>query len=105
MTIKNIKYALQRAIRGYDKRIELGYGLEQHVINSMPGLKRFCERAIKQCSVSKDQINIFKKTIKLIDDYDEICSRSIDDFNPDDYDKAEEKMLKFVFKNYNRYWD
>ena len=90
-----IKWSIQRAYRGYDDRIELGYGADLLIIDALPRIKRFCLRYIfenQQNTYNKKKINICSKTINLID--------SLED-NPDSL----EEVIKYIGSHICWYWD
>lgn len=97
--LQELKFAWQRAVRGYDDTIKYGYGFEYYIVRAMPGLKEFCKRALKEKSV--DDKALLNKTIKLIDKYDKACN----DWNISGMEKTEKEMVKYVFENVDKYWD
>jgi len=85
---KDLKFAWQRAVRGYDDRIEKGWGAEILILNALPGIKKFCKRQLALENIDEGRAKIFRKTIKLIDDGNDI-----------------DGIVRYICKNIGIYWD
>lgn len=94
-----IKWAYQRVVRGYDDRVR--WGFDEYFLQVMPALREFCVDYIngEGSKWNPKRTKIFKKTIKLIDDY----------INDEEYWNSTEsssvKLLTYVGKNSGYYWD
>lgn len=99
-SLKCIKYAYQRVVRGYDDRIT--WGFDGYFLAIIVPLKEFCENYLKdneRCAWNEKRVEIFKKTLVLIKNYED---------KKDDWmnsGKAAEKLFGYVGKYIGWYWD
>lgn len=103
-TYNNIKFALQRAFKGIDKRISKGWGVQEYFADTIPEIKEFCQRYLNETDLSlksnQKKNNVMIKTLELIKDYEEMPE--------EDYYKPESAMTKlfsFIVNNIGYYWD
>ena len=96
-----IKYALQRAIRGYDERIEKGWGADILICDAIPGIKKFCENELKTIPKkgNEERVAIFKETIKLINNYNKRNKNW--KIEIDSYDE----MIDYIGSHIRWYWN
>ena len=76
--IKEIKYAYQRVVRGYDDRIywDMGAYFSQFI----PAIKKFCENELKYYDkhLNENRFKVYKETLKLIRKVDKSSCKNID---------------------------
>lgn len=98
---REIKYAYQRVIRGYDERVF--WGFDTYFLAVVPALKEFCEIELSGTATKKlnpKRHEIFKHTLKLISDYN--IMKDDDWFN---VDNSTSKLLEYVGKHIGYFWD
>lgn len=113
-----IKYGFQRMFKGYSDDIK--WDFEDYFYKFLKPLKEFCEEQIeKEYKSNNKRIEIFKKTLELIIDYNDLLKKlnkeemelinSPDIYNLNNlYIKVEEKTKEFwtyFGKHINYYWD
>ena len=97
-----IKFALQRAFRGYDDKVSLGWGLEQYFEQIIPSIKEFCEYELNEMSQvehSTDWTNAYKNTLKLIKDWEDKDYKALDE------NKELSKLFQYISKHIDWYWN
>lgn len=96
---KSIKYAWQRAVRGYDERIM--WGFSDYFNQCIPALKEFCEKEIPENEeYNPDRVAIYKKTLELITAFEKMPSE-----NYWKHPNEESELWKFVGEHIGWYWD
>lgn len=93
-----IKWAWQRIVRGYDDRVN--WGFDSYFMQVMPELRLFCEQNLvdkKLCKLNPKRAIVYRKTIKLIDEWKDDSSLTMDG--------KFQKLLAYVGKNVGYYWD
>jgi len=103
--LQKIKYGFQRMFRGYSDDIK--WDFENYFYKFLKPLKEFCEEQVKT-DHNKNRTEIFKNTISLIDEYDEMVFM-IDDVDNektagDLYIKSKE-VWSYIGEHINYYWD
>ena len=99
--IREIKYAYQRVVRGYDERIK--WEFDSYFSQFIPPLKEFCEEELKEMNCSKEndkRREIYKNTLNLIRDY-----KNMSDENYYKQDNEVDKLWEYVGKNLRWYWN
>lgn len=99
---REIKWAYQRVVRGYDDRVY--WGFDCYFLRVMPALKSFCEDYLKlengeRAKLNPERANIFRKTITLIDEWERATYEEVWDC------KKQNSLLAYVGKNSGYYWD
>jgi len=98
--LNEIKWAWQRAVRGYDDRVN--WGFNSYFLQVMPALKEFCTNYVnsENAHLNPERTKVFKKTIELIDEYEnDVESWSITE------SLSSVKLLTYVGKHSGWYWD
>ncbi len=97
---REIKWAYQRAVRGYDETIM--WGFDGYFDYFVPPLKKFCEQGLSEKEYMKlnpKLKRIFTETLKRIEDYENTTSEQFYDVpNPMD------KLWKYVGAHIGYYW-
>ena len=95
--IKEIKYAYQRVVRGYDDRIywDMGAYFSQFI----PAIKEFCEHELEYCdkNFNKNRFKVYKKTLKLI--------KKVDKSSYENIDKNIQSFWKYFGENIGYFWN
>ena len=95
--IKEIKYAYQRVVRGYDDRIywDMGAYFSQFI----PAIKEFCEHESECCDkyVNENRFKVYKETLKLI--------KKVDKSSYENIDKNIQSFWKYFGENIGYYWN
>ncbi len=95
--IKEIKYAYQRVVRGYDDRIywDMGAYFSQFI----PAIKEFCENELEYCDkyVNENRFKVYKETLKLI--------KKVDKSSYENIDKNIQSFWKYFGENIGYYWN
>jgi hypothetical protein len=71
--LREIKYAYQRVVRGYDERIM--WEFDSYFSQFIPPLKKFCENELSEKEIMKNnprRAKVYKKMLGLIDDFDKM---------------------------------
>ena len=102
--LRRIKWAYQRVRYGYDDTIK--WGFDSNMIMILKPLRDFCSDylELEQSKLNKERSRVFRHTIKLIDEYNNVCE------NWQDYGFMEEeeylkKVAVYYAKNLGWYWD
>lgn len=96
-----IKYALQRAIRGYDERIEKGWGADILICDAIPGIKKFCEKELRTTPKkgNEERVAIFKETLRLIKNRDKITNNIATEII------NQNKAIEYIGSHIRWYWN
>lgn len=94
---REIKYAYQRVVRGYDSRIY--WEFDSYFYQFLPAIKKFCEDELKE-TIDKRRIEIFTETLRLLKELEEM---PIDDFYKNDNQIT--RFWTYFGKNITIYWD
>ena len=95
--LNRIKWAWQRAIRGYDDTIY--WSFDDYFSQFIKPLQKFCKDELVD-TIDERRIKIFTETLKLIDNYREMTY--MDNFEEND---AEQRLWEYVGKNLAIYWN
>ena len=95
--IKEIKYAYQRVVRGYDDRIY--WDMAAYFSQFIPAIKEFCEHELGCCDkyVNKNRFKVYKETLKLI--------KKVDKSSYENIDKNIQSFWKYFGENIGYYWN
>ena len=100
--LTTIKFAYQRAVRGYDDRVRLGYGLGGVLDDYLIPLWEFCAknmyREYKNIEYGKRE-KVYHETMGLIDAY--LAS----EINTLDHHDKSAKMWEYIGAHMGYYWD
>ena len=95
--IREIKWAYQRVVRGYDDRIywDMGAYFSQFI----PAIKEFCEHELEYCDkyVNKNRFKVYKETLKLI--------KKVDKSSYENIDKNIQSFWKYFGENIGYFWN
>lgn len=95
--IKEIKYAYQRVVRGYDDRIywDMGAYFSQFI----PAIKEFCENELECCDkyLNENRFKVYKETLKLIKKVDKSTCKNID--------KNIQSFWRYFGENIGYFWN
>lgn len=97
---REIKWAYQRVVRGYDDRVN--WGFDEYFLNVIPELKRWCQEYCKDSDNKKlnyKHWQICKETIRKIQDYENQT------YFEDYLGRKTSLMMRFIGKNINFYWN
>lgn len=98
---RQIKWAYQRVVRGYDDRVN--WGFDFYFLDVMPELKKFCKGYLENDTYRKnnpERFAVFSKTVKLIEEWE-----NQDSSNMWSEHRAREKLLKYVGAHATWYWN
>ena len=101
--IREIKYAYQRVIRGYDERIK--WEFDSYFSQFIPPLKEFCEEELKKMGNlnfvgSEKRKEIYKTTLDLIYAFDNMPGE--DQWQDGN---ATDKMWEYIGRHLKWYWN
>lgn len=98
-TLREIKWAWQRVVRGYDDRVY--WQFDDYFIQIIPALKNFCKEELETESIdlNPERKEIYKQTLEHIlswenETYEEMWSS-----------KKLSTLLEYVGKNIGYYWN
>ena len=93
--IKEIKYAYQRVVRGYDDRIywDMGAYFSQFI----PAIKEFCENELEYYNLNENRFKVYKETLKLIKKVDKSSCKNID--------KNIQSFWRYFGENIGYFWN
>lgn len=95
--IKEIKYAYQRVVRGYDDRIywDMGAYFSQFI----PAIKEFCENELEYYDkhLNENRFKVYKETLKLIKKVDKSSCKNID--------KNIQSFWRYFGENIGYFWN
>lgn len=94
--IKEIKWAYQRVVRGYDDRIY--WAMDEYFSQFIPAIKEFCENELEYCdkNLNKNRFKVYKETLKLIKKVDKSSFKNID--------KNIQSFWKYFGENIGYFW-
>ncbi len=93
---REIKYAYQRVVRGYDER--LMWGFDSYLEQIIPAIKEFCKRE----TIDDKRITIYSKMQELIKDWED-KNNGFDDWYK--YPNSSSKMWKHFGQYIGYFWD
>ena len=95
--IKEIKYAYQRVVRGYDDRIYWGMG--EYFSQFIPAIKEFCENELEYYDkhLNENRFKVYKETLKLI--------RKVDKSSCKNIDKNIQSFWRYFGENIGYFWN
>ena len=95
--IREIKWAYQRVVRGYDDRIY--WGMDEYFSQFIPAIKKFCENELECYDkyLNEDRFKVYKETLKLIKKVDKSTCKNID--------KNILSFWKYFGENIGYYWN
>jgi hypothetical protein len=98
--INQIKWAYQRVFRGYDDRIF--WGFEEYLDYVVPAIQVFCEEELKteEIGFNRKREQVFKKTLKLINDYYNMDIKGYYSNN-----NSSNKLWKYFGENIGYFWN
>jgi len=96
--LTTIKFAYQRAVRGYDDRVKLGYGLDGVLEDYLVPLRDFCVRKVYRNGYHNVE-DIYYETVCFINEY--LSS----ELNTKDNHKKSDEMWKYIGAHIGCYWD
>lgn len=94
--IREIKWAYQRVVRGYDDRIY--WAMDEYFSQFIPAIKEFCENELEYCdkNLNKNRFKVYKETLKLIKKVDKSSFKNID--------KNIQSFWKYFGENIGYFW-
>ena len=94
--IKEIKWAYQRVVRGYDDRIY--WAMDEYFSQFIPAIKEFCENELEYCDkhLNENRFKVYKETLKLIKKVDKSSFKNID--------KNIQSFWKYFGENIGYFW-
>lgn len=98
--IRQIKWAWQRVVRGYDDRVK--WGFDGYFLQVIPALKEFCEEYLQNTelvNLNTKRAGIFKKTIELIEVWENQT------YKEEWEGKKQNALLAYIGKRSVYYWD
>ena len=95
--IKEIKYAYQRVVRGYDDRIY--WGFDEYFSQFIPAIKKFCENELKYYDkhLNENRFKVYKETLKLI--------RKVENSSCKNIDKNIQSFWRYFGENIGYFWN
>lgn len=100
MYIKQIKWAWQRVVRGYDDRVY--WSFEDYFLQVIPAIKNFCVGQLaddKHMDLNPKRKEVYQQTLMLIYAWEEESDEDMWQ------GKNQSKMLEYIVKHTNYYWD
>lgn len=98
--LREIRWAYQRIVRGYDDRIF--WGFDGYFQTMVPPLKRFCLSYLKdeeRCRLNPERTKVFNQTVFLIEKMEK-------EIYEDMFDNTYlTKLATYFGKNIGFYWD
>ena len=99
--IKEIKWAYQRIVRGYDDTIM--WGLEEYFNQAIPAIEKFCLENLENkeyMELNPERKKIFSKTIELIKDFRDM--KIEDDYS---HQNQVSRLWSHIGENIGYFWD
>ena len=95
--IREIKWAYQRVVRGYDERIY--WAMDEYFSQFIPAIKEFCENELEYCdkNLNKNRFKVYKETLKLIKKVDKSTCKNID--------KNIQSFWRYFGENIGYFWN
>lgn len=94
--LREIKYAYQRIVRGYDER--LMWGFDSYLEQIIPAIKEFCKRETADIKFSER----YSKMLDLIIDWENNENGSRDWY---EYPNSSSRLWEYFGKNISWFWD